>query len=202
MSKNKHILILYSVLALALLAIGYELLQPTGETNVKKDKSSLSDNRTFFWEIYPELVIPNAGKIIDKELKLRDQHDAEISIQEILKKAPLLVFRYSRYDCDLCIDQVLGKLKPVFKGYEQKVCLIIDGMTEREFRMKYKDREISFSAYFVAKDNLGLSLENKNLPFLFVLTEEVKANQIFIPFREHPGQTDTYLKNIKAQLRD
>jgi len=202
MSKNKHILILYSVLALALLSIGYKLLQPTAETNVKIDKSSKSDNRTFFWEIYPELVIPNSGKIIDKDLKLRDQHGEDISIREVLKNAPLLVFRYSRYDCDLCIDQVLDRLQTAFKGDEHKVCLIIDGMTEREFRMKYKDREINFPAYFVANDNLGLSLENKNLPFLFVLPDEVKANQIFIPFREHPAQTDIYLKNIKAQLRD
>lgn len=197
-----HLLILYCILAFTLLLLGYGLLRQPAEPEVKVNKGTKSDNRMFFWEIYPELVVPNTGKVIDKTLRLRDKKGEDITVQDLSKKMPFLVFRYSRYDCQLCVDQVLGKLQTVFEGVEDQVCLIIDGMTEREFRLRYKDRNIGFLTYFVFDDNLELSLENKNLPFLFVLSPETMVDKIFIPFREYPNQTDAYLKNIKVILSD
>lgn len=203
LSNHKlHILILYVMLILTLLIIGYGLLRSADEPEGSRAQNTKSDNRTFFWDIYPELVIPNTGKVIDKKLKLRSQQEEDIAVRELSREAPLLVFRYSRFDCQLCIDQVLDKLHAVFEEDNLKVRLIIDGMTGREFRMKYKEREMNFSAYFLSTDNLNLSLENKNLPFLFVLSKDAKVDKIFIPFREYPNQTDAYLKNIKSLLRD
>ncbi|MEC3880924.1 hypothetical protein [Parapedobacter sp. 10938] len=203
LSKTKrHILILYSVLAIALVTIGVGMLLWPDETNGGIHRNMESDNRTFFWEIYPELVIPNAGKVINKSLHIKDSNDSETTVEDLSERSPLLVFRYSQYDCNLCIDQVLQKLHAIYEGDEDKVCLIVDGMTGREFRLKYKNRKMNFSSYFVADDNLGLSLENKNLPFLFVLSDDARVNKVFVPFKEYPNQTDAYLKNIKAILSD
>lgn len=202
LSKTKrHILILYGLLAVALVTIGIGLLR-WPETGVSVQNHMESDERTLFWDIYPELVIPNAGKAIDKSLLIKDLNDGKITVEELSKRSPLLVFRYSQYDCHLCIDQVLEKLHTIYEGEEDKVCLIIDGMAGREFRLKYKNRKMDFPSYFVIDDNLGLSLENKNLPFLFVLSSDALVNKVFVPFKEFPNQTDAYLRNIKAVLSD
>ncbi|WP_257670431.1 hypothetical protein [Parapedobacter tibetensis] len=202
-SKTKrHILILYGLLAIALVALGVGLPRWSGETDVGVQKEMESDERTFFWEIYPELVIPNAGKAIDKSLHIKDLNDGEITVKDLSERSPLLVFRYSQYDCHLCVDQVLEKLHTIYEGDEDKVCLIIDGMAGREFRLKYKNRKMNFLSYFVVDNSLGLSLENKNLPFLFVLSGDARVNKVFVPFKEFPDQTDAYLRNIKALLSD
>ena len=202
-SKTKHhIRILYGLLAITVIIIGVGLLRWPSETHTTVHQGIKSDERTFFWDIYPELVIPNAGTTIDKNLRIKDMNDGEIVVEDLLEKLPLLVFRYSQYDCQLCVNQVLEKLHTIYEGDEDKVCLIIDGMGEREFRLKYKDREMKFSSYFVVNENLGLSLENKNLPFLFVLSDDARVNKLFVPFKEHPNQTDAYLRNIKAVISD
>lgn len=202
MTKTKlHISVLYFMLLMTITTIGFLVLQKPEA--IAKANNLNNDNRVFFWEIYPELVVPNSGKTIDKSIKVKDLNGNDISIGELSSNVPYLVFRYSQYDCHLCIDQVLEKLKIFFEGNEHQVCLMVDGVTARDFKIKYKNRDIRFPVYFFVRDNLGLSLENKSLPFLFVMDRDpLKVDNIFVPFREHPDQTDAYLKNIRGLLND
>lgn len=147
-------------------------------------------------------MVPNLGRLVDSKLEIKNLDDVNVSVRSLVKEKPILVFRYSRYDCQLCVNQVLDRLRNIFRDEEHRVCLIVDGMSERDFKIKYKNSEIKFLAYFVENKNLGLSLENKNLPFLFVLTTGTKVEQIFIPFKEYPNQTDAYLRNVKSNLGD
>jgi len=200
MSKSTlHFLVLYGVLTITLVYLASVLFQNPVQKSVKHIPSG--DNKSLFWDIYPELVIPNLGKKIDSGIGLKDLNNEHVSIERVLKSGSFLVFRYSRYDCNLCVDQLLEKLHVFFKGSESRVCLMIDGMTEREFKIKYGSKGIKFPVFFL-DNNLGLSLENKNLPFLFVLSPDFRADKIFVPFKEFPRQTDAYLKNIKAIFGD
>lgn len=84
MPSNHKLLILirYVILTPALLTFGYELLRPSGEPDVSISEDTKSDNRLFFWDIYPELVVPNTGKVIDKELNLRNQHEKDMVVRD------------------------------------------------------------------------------------------------------------------------
>ncbi|WP_433900471.1 hypothetical protein [Sphingobacterium puteale] len=196
-----HIFILYFIIITAFAYIGASWLPQSKAKN--KNTITASDNGNFFWDIYPELVIPNTGKTVEEQLNIVDINNNKISIKKLSSKQPLLVFRYSQYDCHLCINQVLNKLQTFFAGSEHHVCMIIDGMNPRDFRIKYKDLGLKIQPYFIEEQNLGLSLENKNLPFLFVLSPDpLRVDKIFIPFKEYPHQTDAYLKNVKSILND
>lgn len=201
LKQKTHIFILYFVLIITFVLIGISWFpQSKGKA---KNGIKTSDNRNFFWDIYPELIIPNTGKIIKDQPDIVDINSNKKSINELSPKLPLLIFRYSQYDCHLCINQVLDKLQTVFRGNEDHVCLIIDGMTPRDFRIKYKDLSLKIQPYFIDGQNLGLSLENKNLPFLFLLSPDpLRVDKIFIPFKEHPHQTDAYLTNVESILND
>ncbi|MEZ0454392.1 hypothetical protein ABTW24_22565 [Sphingobacterium thalpophilum] len=202
MSKQKiHIFILYFIIATTFILIGIQWFNQSKA--ISKNRIQLNDNRDFFWDIYPELVIPNSGKILNGQLNLVDINNNKIKLAELSPKLPLLIFRYSQYDCHLCINQVLVKLQLAFKGHESRVCLIVDGMTPRDFRIKNKDSNLKIRPYFIDSQYLGISLENKNLPFLFVMNPDFFGiDKIFIPFKEYPQQTDAYLENVKTVLND
>lgn len=164
--------------------------------NVAKD-IPVNDNRTFFWEIYPELVIPNSGKKINDRLSLIDSNSVVKSLAEVSDGETILIFRFSKFDCNVCVDQVILKLAKLFQNKEKQIVLLVDGYSPRELRLKFKNRAWKFPIYILEKEKLGLSLENKNLPFLFILKAGTyEVNKIFIPFKEHQGQTDSYLYKI------
>lgn len=168
-----------------------------GQSEEASQSVPVNDNRTFFWEIYPELVIPNSGRKINDRLSLTDSNSMVRPLADISTGKSILIFRFSKFDCNVCIDQVILKLTELFSDKESGVCLLVDGYSPRELRLKFKDRSWKFPIYILEKEKLGLSLENKNLPFLFVLsTDTYEVNKIFIPFREYPHQTDSYLQKI------
>ncbi|MEC3879732.1 hypothetical protein [Parapedobacter sp. 10938] len=159
--------------------------------------ASVNDNRTFFWEIYPELVIPSTGREIDGNISLVDSNLNVTPLIGVLKDFPILVLRYSKFDCHVCVNQVLDKLVKRFEGNEEKVCLLVDGYSARELRLKYRGKSLKFPIYILEDEKLGLSLENKNLPFLFVFKDfDLDVDKIFVPFKEHSEQTDTYLEHV------
>ncbi len=205
-NKHKYLLIMTGVFV-AILGFGLGRFSghpaPDHEPRENKVPAPISDNRTFFWEIYPELIIPNTGKKINSNLSLLDSNDRSIPLAKLPADFPLLVFRYSKFDCHVCVNQVLQKLAKLFKGREKQVCLLVDGYSARELRIKYKDSGLTFPIYILDKDKLGLSMENKNLPFLFTFeNRNFQVNKIFVPFKEHSGQTDTYLQNIVAYFEE
>ncbi|MEC3881178.1 hypothetical protein [Parapedobacter sp. 10938] len=200
-NRHKHILLITGLLLILLgFGLGRFSSNETKSNNEQQNvphSAPVNDNRTFFWDIYPELVIPNAGQEINGNLTLLDSNNTIISLADISADFPILVFRYSKFDCHLCVDQILDKLTRLFKVEEKKVCILVDGYSSRELRIKYKGSAWKFPIYILDKEKLGLKLENKNLPFLFVLkNKNLEVSKIFVPFKEHSRQTDTYLQNI------
>ena len=205
--KKKNIKNVFT--AVLLMAIGFGLgYISTGFNAFKKGDKEIvlpepSDNRTFFWSIYPELLIPDMGRKIEGSLTVRDLNDNAITLSRLLDDFPRLVVRYSKFDCHVCVDQVLDKLSVLFKGSENKVLLLVDGYSARELRIKYKERKMNFPIYTLQNKNLGLKLENKNLPFLFVFESgALEVNKIFVPFKEHGSETDQYLQNVSIHFHE
>jgi hypothetical protein len=52
------------------------------------------------------------------------------------------------------------------------------------------------------KDVLGLSLENENTPFMFILDQDMKTRHVFIPEKGMPELTDEYLSAMKERYFD
>lgn len=204
--KKSYIFVFFLLLLIGMLCF-FALRNKQKDVPAQHRRSELGkvphDNKVFFWDIYPELIIPNSGKNLSAAIKVHDLNGKELQLQDISPSFPVLVFRYSQYDCHLCVDQVLEKMGRVFEGDENKVWLIVDGMTARDFRIKYKERDIRFQTYLIVEGNLGLTLENKNMPFLFTLEPaSFQVNKIFVPFKEFPDQTDTYLNKIKELFNE
>lgn len=203
-NKKRYLSIIVGAL---LIALGFSLgwfsvsFVENREPEEKRFPAIANDNRTFFWDIYPDLVIPNLGKKISGDLNLLDSNGTVISLAEIPNNFPLLVLRYSKFDCHICVNQVLSKLNALFEGKENHICLFVDGYTARDLRLSYKDSDLNFPIYILENEKLGLNIENKNLPFMFMFeSKDFEINKIFIPFKEHSRQTDIYLQQIIKHL--
>ncbi|MBE8714803.1 hypothetical protein [Sphingobacterium hungaricum] len=176
-----------------------------GSLDIQDNLSSQADDRTLFWDIYPELILPNEGKTLNKDLSLTDINESNITLSNLFDKSSdsILIFRFSNFDCDLCLRKTLPILMDFFKDNSNKVNLIVDGMLPKEYRIKFKELKIPFPVYFLNDQNLQLSLENKNIPFFFILDREhYKTHKIFTPSKDYPQHTQTYLRNIKQSLYD
>jgi|GEM_PF-69726 len=118
-------------------------------------------------------------------------------LSEKLTSDPVLVLRCSMFNCSVCINFVLDKLKTHFKDYatNNRILLIYD-----DENMRVSETMFGKLPY-VTKDRhvLGLPLEDANLPFFFILNNDMKTKLFFIPEKGMPILTDEYLSIIKKR---
>lgn len=191
----------YAAITLSMVAIVLFLSHKKDNNENKQAKSieTEKDERAFFWQIYPELVIQTEGTLIDKNTAILDTAEHELMVHDLFggrTRDSILIFRFSKFDCDVCIKETIPILKKAFGEQPDRVLLLVDGMSPRDFRIKYKDANILFPTYFI-KEGLKLPLENKNIPFFFILDKtRFSASKLFLPNKLYPQQTRAYLKNV------
>ena len=119
----------------------------------------------------------------------------EASLKTLVNNKTKLIFRYSHLDCEICVDSVLSLVQRITKKNEN-LLIITDSYSDRDFLIKTQNKKHPYPVYTISGSNLGLSIENKNLPFLFVITRDFRASKIFIPIKEIPYQTKEYLSYV------
>ncbi|MDD4781811.1 MAG: hypothetical protein PHT02_14575 [Tissierellia bacterium] len=108
------------------------------------------------------------------------------------KDKPLLVFRYSALNCNECVEFGFKKIEEFFDDYKKNSNLLFvlsDHISEKETQ----NNNINLK-----KEKLGLPFENSNQPFYFLLFDN-QVRHVFIPDKNYPEYTDTYLSEIKRR---
>lgn len=155
-----------------------------------------------FYTIYPTLVTPDDGILIKGTDSLMTERKRRVSLRSLIGNKTKLIFRYSYMDCDICVDSVISQVKKITQRAKLNDFLIItDTRTERDFLLKSNYKKHPFPIYGLLQSKLGLTMENKNLPFLFVISPDLRISKIFIPFKESPYQTEQYLDYIFHDLK-
>jgi hypothetical protein len=109
---------------------------------------------------------------------------------------PTLVCRYSAHACSICIDFAIDKMHEYFPDSNSDnlpILIIVSDMSSDKKLKKYPNQTVN-----IAKNNLALPIEEIHVPFYFIMYQG-KAQQIFIPEKNYPEYTDTYLKAIKKR---
>jgi hypothetical protein len=106
---------------------------------------------------------------------------------------PILVYRYSVLNCDICVKFGNSKIEEHFPDYKNnsKLLFIISG-----FPANYTINHTNFLD--LQKNSLGLPVENSNQPLYFILINNY-IHHVFIPEKNFPENTDTYLQEIKKR---
>ncbi len=128
---------------------------------------------------------------------LFDNNDS-VRLVDIIVNKPVLVLRCSVYNCPACVHHIVNKLKEHFSDYTKNPSIIVIYDSEN---MRYSKDICEKTAYVTNKRNiLGLPMENRNMPFLFILDKDMKAKMFFIPDKGMPELTDEYLSILKKRM--
>jgi len=187
MKKNNiEIFFLIAILIITSLILTTLIIQKDGKSS--NDKEAIKSER-FMFEMYTKQTI--IEEVVNSHLYLSlPENNVPFSIQ---KDIPVFVYRYSAFNCDVCVKFGNSKIEEYFsdKKDNRKLLHIIS-----DFPSNYKIPNAN--VLDLQKNNLGLPLENANQPFYFVLINNYVCH-VFIPDNNFPDYTDTYLQEIKKR---
>lgn len=128
---------------------------------------------------------------------IKDQ--TELTIDQLMKNYQnVLCFRFKETDCDACISRIQRILTSGSKRFPQKSIIILSGYRNvRHFYAYAQTINSSIDVYNV--DSLPISLDNKSMPFFFVLTREKKVQNVFLPNEKDPDLTIRYMDIIREK---
>ena len=164
-----------------------------------KATNEIQKKKIDMWDNVLPLITQNDYHKINSSLTVKDTLGTQYKLETLTKGKYKLVFRYSWKDCGTCINDVIGKLNnPSSKYNLDNVILITDSFSDKDFRTQTRNKKFNHQIYTLLDEKLGLTLENKNFVFLFILTPDFRVTKIFVPLLETPKDTENYLTEMFA----
>lgn len=129
---------------------------------------------------------------IDIKTKIKTYH-----IDTLLNKQQhVVVYRYHDTDCESCIHFGMLKLKRLSEYIgNEKIIIFIKTSSKKTLLLSRNVYNINFPMFII--DSLPVHLDQFNIPYLFVLDQNMQINNLFIPDKTIPKYTDKYLNEIQ-----
>lgn len=185
MAKFFNFLLLGLILMLCVL-IFIKIQLPTKQVVDEGANETLIEDLDLYYQqlLYLGLMDNNS------ELEFSKLKTTQSAIIESMYNTPVLVVRYSAFNCNSCIDFCLSKLEQFFPNFNNdKHLMFIYSNYPKNYKTDF------LQTLNLEKENLGLYTEDANLPFLFVLHKGI-VNHVFVPDGKYPEHYDLYLKEI------
>jgi hypothetical protein len=113
--------------------------------------------------------------------------------QRTASEKPVLVFRYSAFNCGSCVKFGMNKLAEYFEDSTSNSDLLF---VQSDFPEKGK--VMYRNSVDLGRTKLDIPVENSNQPFFFLLTDN-RIDHVFIPDDRFSEYTDTYLQEMKTR---
>lgn len=121
------------------------------------------------------------------------------TLQDIIGKSPKLVMKFSELCCMSCVNDIMEKLEVARdKIGPENIIVLTSYNGYRNFYIFYKKHSSRFTVYNVKDSQLGFRAENYTTPFLFTIDNQLKATNLFVPFKENPLSTVEYLYDMES----
>ena len=109
------------------------------------------------------------------------------------------MLRISNTHCPACLYDLCPSVARFLKFVgKENVIYLSDYDNARTLALLKSNYKIDHEVYSVKK--IDLSLEESNVPYLFLLDENLKIELIFAPIKELPELTDRYFQIIKSRI--
>jgi len=181
-----ELFLLISILVITSLTLKTLLLQKNG---ISSHEIEINKSDKFMFEMYTKQNC--VEEIVNSYLHLNlSEQIVSFSVQH---DTPIFVYRYSAFNCDVCVKFGNTKIEEYFsdkKNSQQLLYIISDFQSNNNIQ--------NAKVIDIKKNNLGLPVENSNQPFYFVLINNC-IRHVFIPDKSFPDYTDLYLREIKKR---
>lgn len=134
---------------------------------------------------------------ISKKNKFYDIEENLFFAKDIFKDGSI-VFRFSELNCKKCVDAEFNILEKNKFLHQNKINIITHYENKRGFVTIYnnlKKRGLGdISLYLMKEDQLGIPLDKYDTPFYFYIDSTLTMTNFFIPHKENPKLSISYLK--------
>lgn len=133
---------------------------------------------------------------------LKDTDGKTWRIDSIFAK-PRLVFRFSEFCCDNCINSSVELINK--SDIRNNIIGFASYNNARMLRMAKKKYNISFPVYLIPmNDSEMLSEQNEKsgVPYLFLLDNELKGRYFFSPLQQYPEFLQEYLAQFSIRFKE
>jgi|GEM_PF-2977461 len=115
------------------------------------------------------------------------------------RREKLLIFRYDTKSCNICLNQEMLLLSKLHKNERESVILLVSANNVNEFKIireKYKDK---LSVYVMKEESSVIPEIDKDLlPYYFLAEQDKPLKMVFIPDKNMPYLSKSYLNYIFA----
>lgn len=115
-----------------------------------------------------------------------------------LKEPFKLAFFHSEVNCNSCVESNISFLNDLGDSIgRQNIIFLTSYKHKKDLSVFERINQIKFPVYNV--NSTGLTIEELNKPFFFVINEHLKAECVFVPIKEDSLHLKRYLNLIKQK---
>lgn len=141
-----------------------------------------------------KLCFQNEGLILNSQTPLIEDGKGTHMMVDIIKNKTLVI-RFSQLNCQACIEAI----KPLLKGLKTKQVVVFADYTNKRFLKEFK-KGLNESWRLFNVKLLNIPMDDLNIPYFFVLDEEMRLSHVFIPHKEMLSHVEEYLEIIEQHL--
>lgn len=135
---------------------------------------------------------------IDKNIVFQDGNNNKISIKQIVRERPMLVFKYSALSCNVCISEQISLLKKASKEVgSENILILTDYISPQDLSRFLRMNQIDFKVF--NQSDIELTTIDKRLPYYFILDESLSSKHLFIPIKGDTSLTQKYFNTINEK---
>ncbi|MHA1974376.1 MAG: hypothetical protein ACTSW1_15360 [Candidatus Hodarchaeales archaeon] len=185
-NKERYLYIVTIIIITSISIIGktnftrdFQLLEETQKTRINSIKeTNITELQSENFELNP------VGMIYNKK-------NDTINLSQ-LSQHPKLVLYHNDNSCGVCIDSLLVYIAN-YSGLASKHFVILSSpRSYRDVVAQVTNKNYSTDIYSIITD-LGVPLCDQNIPFLFLLDNDLCVKCLFVPNRAEPTRTKQYL---------
>jgi len=179
------------------------LIRKNSKLSVANDNiaflSSSLQNATTREELLKNTIVNSSktnGFLIDRDLKIA-LSDTTLSIGKFINGNKKLVF-YSPLDyCSSCVENELLRLNSVAEKYgHDQILVIFKKIEKRDAYLLYSSKKVKYAIASLDGGALNLPVSNDDLPIIFIINEDLKVSDYFIPYKNMDSLTDEFITSI------
>ena len=204
-SKSSQIVLICSSVCLLLFNIALLFLRHQDQDRLDRAVQSMNKlerlkNIELLFEISKEITIKRLRfeqhNLCNTSIYIGSDNHTILPLKSITTK-PKIVIGLNQNMCSPCIEGVLRDLKEFFPDYETNPNIILIAEIEQRFKNNYYNMKV---VSFHQKNDFPLY--EIELPYFFILDEDLCVKMLFITDKTSPELTKAYLKIIRERYPD
>ncbi len=164
-----------------------------------EQKQDINTTRIDNLQLRFKLSFLNEEEKLATDLTVKNEEGKLLKLSELVKEGKKLVLRISNTHCSACLHNLSPFVAEFIKSVgENNVIYLSDYENTRILRLLKSNYKINNEVYSIKQ--LNLPIEASNIPFLFVLDEQMKVQLLFAPIKEMSKLTEDYFNAIKYRF--